>query len=66
MGLQSEEENVMSIRVPVALALLASALSLGGQAHALTIYVDQTATYRYVNAQNADPVVVVPANWLSR
>ena len=55
----------MSIRVPAALAVLASGLTLGGQAHALTIYVDQTATYRYVNAQNADPAVVVPADWFT-
>jgi len=55
----------MKISQGVAISALYLACALGTEAQALTIYVDQTATYRYVNATSATNIGAVPANWFS-
>lgn len=52
--------NVMnSLKLVVSL----SALLLSSIASALPIYIDQNASYRYVNADNVTNIGTVPANW---
>lgn len=47
----------------LALAVVVMPCVWGETAHALPIFLDQTATYRYVNATAGTTVGSVPANW---